>query len=93
MSYTLYCIGDTPFPPTAYHYTVNAGGQSFDVTMWTNSTITDFNTANLETQGKISFKAKGIGTTGMCNITLPMDMIDGTCFVTVDGGLPIYSRH
>jgi outer membrane protein assembly factor BamB len=86
----LYCLGPT-FPPTTYSYTVNAGGHSFNVEMETNSTITDFSTANLETQGKISFKAKGIGTTGMCNITLPMDMIDGLYNVTVDGGQPIYS--
>jgi outer membrane protein assembly factor BamB len=84
-SYTLYCIGDDPFPPTTYHYTVKAGGQNFDVTMWTNSTITDFSTANLESNGTISFKAKGIGTTGMCNITIPMNMLDEDYSIIVDG--------
>ncbi len=91
-SMTLYCIGDEPFPATTYEYQVSAGGHSFNVTILTNSTITDFNTANLETQGKISFNVRGIGTTGMCNITLPTEMMTGAYNVTVDGGLPIYSE-
>ena len=90
MSYTLYCIGD-PFPPVTNHYAVNAGGQSFDVVLETNSTVSDFDTADLETQGKMSFKVKGIGTTGMSNITIPNDMLDGVFNVTIDGGQPSYS--
>jgi len=89
-SYTLYCIGD-PFPPATYHYMINAGGTSFDVALETNSTVTDFNTTDLETRGKITFNVTGIGTTGMCNITIPNDMLSGELNVTVDGGPPLYS--
>jgi len=90
-SYTLYCIGD-PFPPVTCHYAIDAGGTSFDVTLETNSTVTDFDTADLETQGKIRFDVAGIGTTGMCNITLPDDMLSGELNVTIDGGPPLYSE-
>jgi hypothetical protein len=88
-SYTLYCIGE-PFPPSTTHYIVNAGGQSFDVTLETNSTIKNFNTTALETQGRISFNVQGIGTTGMCNITIPNIMLDGEYTITVDGEPPLY---
>jgi hypothetical protein len=88
-SFTLYCTGDA-FPSTTYHYTVNAGGSSFDVSAETNSTIKDFNTANLETQGKIGFNVAGIGTTGMCNITLPDQMVSGPFNITVNGEQPLY---
>jgi len=88
-SFTLYCIGD-PFPPATYHYMIDAGGTSFDVPLETNSTVTGFNTTNLETQGKITFNVTGIGTTGMCNITIPNDMLRGELNATVDGGPPIY---
>jgi outer membrane protein assembly factor BamB len=89
-SFTLYCIGD-PFPPSTTHYIVKAGGQSFDVALETNSTIKNFNTTALETQGKISFNVQGIGTTGMCNVTVPNDMLGGVFNVTVDGEQPLYS--
>jgi hypothetical protein len=39
----------------------------------------------------MSFKVKGIGTTGMSNITIPNDMLNGVFNVTVDGGQPSYS--
>jgi outer membrane protein assembly factor BamB len=83
-SFTLYCIGD-PFPPSTAHYIVNADGQSFDVALETNATIKNFNTTALETEGKISFNVQGIGTTGMCNITIPNTMLDGEYNVTIDG--------
>jgi outer membrane protein assembly factor BamB len=89
-SFTLYCIGD-PFPPSTSHYIVNAGGQSFDVAIETNSTIKNFNTTALETEGKISFDVQGIGTTGMSNVTIPNTMLDGEYNVTVDGEQPLYS--
>jgi hypothetical protein len=88
-SITLYCIGNV-FPPRIYHYPVNAGGRSFDVKLETNSTVTNFNTTNLETQGKIKFNAADIGTTGICNITLPNDMLSGQLSVMVDGRQPLY---
>jgi outer membrane protein assembly factor BamB len=87
----LYCIGE-PFPPVTDHYIVNAGETSFDVTVETNSTVSDFNTTALEAEGKISFGVAGINeTTGMCNITIPNDMLDGELNVTVDGEQPLYS--
>ena len=88
-SFTLYCIGD-PFPPSTTHYIVNAGGQSFDVALETNSTIKNFNTTALETQGEIGLNVQSIGTTGMCNITIPNDMLSGLLEVTVDGEPPDY---
>jgi outer membrane protein assembly factor BamB len=90
-SYTLnlFCVG-SPFPPTTYLYRVNAGGSSFDVALETNSTATNFSTAALETEGKISFELQGIGTTGMCNITVPDYMVSGPFNVTVDGEQPFY---
>jgi outer membrane protein assembly factor BamB len=86
----LFCIG-SPFPPTTNHYAVHAGGRDFDVSVESNSTVTDFGTTALETEGKFGFKVKGIGTTGMCNVTIPNDMLDGELNVTVDGGSPLYS--
>jgi outer membrane protein assembly factor BamB len=89
-SFTLYCTGD-PFPPSANYYVVDAGGQSFDVTVLSNSTIKNFNTTDLETLGKISFTVAGIGTTGMCNITVPNGMLGGPYNITVDGSESLYS--
>jgi len=87
----MYCFGD-PFPPVTNNYRVNVGGQSFDVPIVTNSTISNFNTTALETEKKISFGVAGINeTTGMCNITIPNVMLDGELNVTVDGGQPLYS--
>jgi outer membrane protein assembly factor BamB len=86
----LFCVG-SPFPPTTNHYTVYAGGQNFDVAIESNSTVTDFSTTTLEAQGKLGFKVKGIGATGMCNVTIPNYMLDGELNVTVDGGSPLYS--
>jgi outer membrane protein assembly factor BamB len=88
-SYTLYCTG-APFPPSTTYYIVNAGGSSFAIALETNSTTTNFNTAALETEGKISFNVQGIGTTDMCNITLPDTMLSGPFNVTVDGEQPVY---
>lgn len=91
-SYTLnlFCLG-SPFPPTTNYHTVHAGGQDFSVTIESNSTVTDFSTTALATEGKLGFKVKGIGATGMCNVTIPNDMLDGELNVTVDGGSPLYS--
>jgi outer membrane protein assembly factor BamB len=87
----LYCFGD-PFPAVTNNYQVNAGGTSFDVPIVTNSTISNFNTTGLETDGKISFGVAGINeTTGVCNITIPNEMLDGQLNVTIDGGQPLFS--
>ena len=87
----LHCFGD-PFPLVTNNYKVSAGGRSFDVPIVTNSTISSFNATGLETEGKISFRIAGINeTTGMCNITIPNDMLDGELNVTVDAGQPLYS--
>jgi outer membrane protein assembly factor BamB len=89
MSYTMYCVGDL-FPPSTTHYVVNAGGQTFDVELESNSTVTNFNTTALETQRKIGFNVQGIGANDMCNITLPEAMLGGPFNVTVDGEQPVY---
>jgi outer membrane protein assembly factor BamB len=87
----LHCFGD-PFPAVTDNYKVDAGGQSFVIPIVTNSTISSFNATRLETEGKISFGVAGINeTTGMCNVTIPNDMLDGGLNVTVDGGQPLYS--
>lgn len=87
----VYCMGE-PYPPSTNVYHVDAGGQSFDVALETNSTITGFNTTALETRGEISFEVAGINeTVGMCNATIPNDMLDGVLTVTVDGEQPLSS--
>jgi outer membrane protein assembly factor BamB len=89
----VYCFGD-PFPPVTNNYEVMAGGQSFDLSIITNSTISNLNTTGLESEGKISFGATGINeTTGLCNVTIPNDMLDGDLSVTIDGGQPLYSAE
>jgi len=86
----LYCIG-SPYPPVTYRYTVQAGGQTFDVMLVINATAGPLETAGLITLKKISYILEGIsGTTGMSNITIPNAMLGGPYTVTVDGGLPQY---
>jgi len=86
----LSCFGSL-YPPVTYHYTVNAGGQTFDVMLVINATPGSLDTAGLITLKKISYILEGIsGTTGMSNITIPNAMLGGPYAVTVDGGLPQY---
>jgi outer membrane protein assembly factor BamB len=86
------CFGN-PFPPETYHYTVNAGGQDWDVKLVLNATPSNrLNTGGLITLKKISYNVTGIsGTVGMSNITIPNALLGGPYTVTVDGGLPSYS--
>lgn len=87
---SLYCFGSS-YPPVTYHYTVHAGGETFDVTLFINATAGPLDTAALITLKKISYILEGIsGTTGMSNITIPNRMLGGPYTVTVDGGLPQY---
>jgi hypothetical protein len=91
-SYTLnlFCLGSA-FPLITYHYTVDAGGSSFHVSIEANSTLQAFSTTNLTTQGKIGFTVAGIfNTTGVCNITLPDQMVSGPFNITVGGEQPLY---
>jgi outer membrane protein assembly factor BamB len=84
----LTCFGDI-FPPETYHYTINAGGQDWDVMLVINATPGALNSSGLITLKKITYTLQGIsGTTGMSNITIPKALLGGPYTVTVDGGLP-----
>jgi hypothetical protein len=82
------CFGD-PFPPVTYHYTVNAGGQNWDIMLVINATPGTLNSSGLITLKKLTYTLQGIsGTTGTSNITIPNALLGGPYTVTVDGGLP-----
>lgn len=86
--YGIACFG-SPFPPVTYHYTVNAGGQDWDVMLVINATPGILNSSGLITLKKLTYTLQGIsGTTGMSNITIPNALLGGPYTVTVDGGLP-----
>jgi outer membrane protein assembly factor BamB len=86
--YGLTCFGDW-FPPETYHYTINAGGQDWDVKLVINATPVGLSSSSLITLKKLNYTLQGIsGTTGMSNITIPIAMLGGPYTVTVDGGLP-----
>jgi outer membrane protein assembly factor BamB len=90
----LACFGD-PFPPVTYYYTINAGGVNWDLALQINATPTSTpNGSRLISQKTLSYTLEGIpGTTGMSNISIPIDMLGGPfTSITVDGGLPIYSE-
>jgi outer membrane protein assembly factor BamB len=89
----LACFGD-PFPPVTYYYTINAGGVDWSLSLAINGTPTStLNSSRLLSQKKLSYTLEGItGTTGMSNISIPIDMLGGPFVsVTVDGGLPTYN--
>jgi outer membrane protein assembly factor BamB len=86
--YGVYCFGN-PFPPVTYHYTVNAGGQDWDVVLVINATPGTLDSSGLVTLKKLTYTLQGIpGTTGMSNITIPNALLGGPYTVTIDGGLP-----
>ncbi len=88
-SFTLYCVGGL-FPPSTTIFNVNVGGSDFAVALETNSTVMNLNTTALETEGKISFNAQGIGATDVSNITIPNAMLSGPFNVTANGEQPFY---
>jgi outer membrane protein assembly factor BamB len=83
----VYCIGSA-FPPVTNTYSLNVGGQSFTVTARTNSTITGINTSNVTTTKNMSFNVESGRGTGMCNITLPNNLIGGPYVLKVGGQSP-----
>ena len=76
---------ETPwFEYTAnYNYQINVGSLNFTAVVDSNSTILNFN-FNKE-EKKISFMIEGeLGTTGYCNITIPIELLGGPYTVTFD---------
>jgi len=89
-AYTMYCFGN-PFPPMTYHYTVNAGGQDFDIMLVVaNATAGPLNATGLITQKKLVYSLQGIPyTKGWSNITIPNALLSGIWLVTINGSTPI----
>ncbi len=86
--YGITCFGDS-FPSETYHYTINAGGQDWDIMLAINATPATLNSSGLITLKKLTYTLQGIsGTIGMSNITIPNALLGGPYTVTVDGGLP-----
>jgi len=67
-----------------YNFTVEVEEEEFLVTIKTNSTIPEFTT--YPEQKKISFTVNGTqGTTGFCNVTIPIRLLGGPYLVWLDG--------
>jgi outer membrane protein assembly factor BamB len=87
--YRIYCIG-APYPPVTNTYNLDVGGQTFTVAATTNSTMANLNASTVTTTGNMSFTVESSQGTGMCNITLPNNMLNGPYTITV-GGQPPWS--
>ena len=90
--YRLYCFGNY-YPPLTYYYTVTPPGHSYVIKLVianaTPSQTIDI-TRLINPPHAINYTVTGIdGTLGMCNITIPNEMLDGTYDVRINGGLPL----
>ena len=73
---------------TKYTFDAIKNGQSYTVSIITNSTITQYNFN--ETLKEMSFKADGTATTiGLCSTSIPKQLLNGT-FVVLINGQPTY---
>jgi len=65
------------------NYEVSAGGTTAIIGVETNSSVSDF--ALNETELMVSFNVTGpSGTTGFCNVTIPLDFMQGPWTITID---------
>jgi outer membrane protein assembly factor BamB len=90
--YKVYCVGNY-YPPLTYYYTVNPLGHSYVIKLvianGTPSQTIDV-TRLINPPHAINYTVIGIeGTIGMCNITIPNEMMDGEYTVRINGGLPL----
>jgi len=89
--YKVYCIGNY-YPPLTYYYTVTPPGHSYVIklTIANGTPSQTIDITRLITLKKINYTITGIdGTIGMCNITIPNEMLDGIYDVRINGGLPL----
>jgi len=87
-----YCFGNY-YPPLTYYYTVTPPGHSYIIKLVianaTPSQTIDISRL-INPPHAINYTVTGIdGTLGMCNITIPNEMLDGTYDVRINGGLPL----
>jgi hypothetical protein len=74
----------------SYTFNVTGNGVAYNITIFTNSTITNFN-FNYTLQ-KISFEAAGTSnTSGSCSISIPNELLNGTFAVIVNGSSISYT--
>jgi outer membrane protein assembly factor BamB len=90
--YKVYCLGSY-YPPLTYYYTVTPPGHSYVIKLvianGTPSQTIDI-TRLINPPHAINYTVTGIdGTVGMCNITIPNEMLDGTYDVRINGALPL----
>ena len=83
----VYCIGSA-YPAVTNSYDLNVGGQPFTVNIISNSTIGDINVSNITTTKNMTFTVESQWETGVCNITLPNDMLGGPYNVAINGQPP-----
>lgn len=83
----VYCFGAS-YPPVTNTYNLNVGGQPFTVDIETNSTVSSIDISDITTMMNMSFTVESGHGTGMCNITMPHNMLGGPYNVTVDGQAP-----
>ena len=70
-------------PQVKYNFTVEVEGEEFLITITTNSTVSEFTTSPEEK--KISFTVNGTqGTTGFCNVTIPIRLLEPPYIVWFD---------
>jgi outer membrane protein assembly factor BamB len=91
--YGVYCFGNY-YPPLTYYYTVTPPGHSYVIELvianGTPGTTIDI-TRLLNPTHSINYTVTGIdGTLGMCNITIPNEMLDGIFTVLINGGNPFF---
>jgi len=76
-------------PPSqlrVYNYNVTWRGITYYVAIFTNATVESFNFSELLMQ--ISFDVTvPMGSVGFCNITIPIDVLNGILIVRIDGAL------
>lgn len=90
--YRVYCFGSY-YPPLTYYYTVTPPGHSYIIKLvianGTPSQTIDI-TRLINPPHTINYTVTGIDDTiGMCNITIPNEMLDGEYTVRINGALPL----
>jgi outer membrane protein assembly factor BamB len=88
---TVYCFG-AYYPPLTYYYTATPDGHTYVIELViANATPSQtIDIGSLIALKKINYTVTGIdGTLGMCNITIPNEMLGGTYDVRINGGLPL----
>ena len=83
----VYCFGAS-YPSVTNTYDLDVGGQPFTVDIETNSTVGNIDVSDITTTMNMSFTVESSQGTGMCNVTLPNNMLGEPYNVTIDGQDP-----